>query len=181
MDNVAQKFLIASEIMDDPNFARSVILMLKHDEEGAMGLIVNRPLQLSVAQACGSDLEAAAEVSQPLHVGGPCPGPMFVLHNNTGVEGQRVLSGVRCSATREQVEEVMLSGDRPSKYIANYAAWAAGQLESELKNNFWHIVPARAVDVFDGDRLWHRLMDRMRLSELIDIDLRTFPTDPQAN
>ena len=75
------KFLLASASLADPNFARAVILVVRHDEEGALGIVVNRPLGITLADAVSEDVEAAQGVDIPLFHGGPCTGPLVAVHN----------------------------------------------------------------------------------------------------
>lgn len=75
------KFLLASASLEEPNFTRTVILVVRHDEEGALGLVVNRPLGVSLAEACAEEVEAAKGVEVPLFLGGPCSGPLVAVHN----------------------------------------------------------------------------------------------------
>src|SRR5690348_8195431 len=83
MESLAGKLLIASSGLMDPNFVQTVILMVQHDENGALGLVLNRPLQTTVKEACEQALETECEVEGYLYQGGPCEGPLMVL---SGVE-----------------------------------------------------------------------------------------------
>src|SRR5687767_11333969 len=76
------QLLIASSRLRDPNFFKSVVLIVKDSDEGALGVILNRPLEITVADACGEQVPAASEVDEPIHQGGPCEGPLTVLHGN---------------------------------------------------------------------------------------------------
>ena len=77
MKSLKGKLLLASAHMVDPNFAKSVILLFKHDEEGAVGLILNRRLEATIRQACEDSLDLPAGIDGPLFHGGPCPGPLM--------------------------------------------------------------------------------------------------------
>jgi putative transcriptional regulator len=75
------RFLLASSSLNDPNFARAIILIVRHDLDGALGLVVNRPLGVTLEEACGEEVEAAKGVQVPLFHGGPCTGPLVAVHN----------------------------------------------------------------------------------------------------
>ena len=75
------KFLLASPSLADARFAGTVVLIVRHDEDGALGIVVNRPLGVSLDEACREDVEAARGVSSPVFVGGPCSGPLVAVHN----------------------------------------------------------------------------------------------------
>src|ERR1700720_344277 len=74
------QLLLASSRLADPNFARAVVLMVSHGEEGSLGLVLNRPLEMTVKEACEQVLETTCEIDDALHQGGPCEGPLMVLH-----------------------------------------------------------------------------------------------------
>ena len=111
---------------------RTVVLIVQHDDSGAVGLVLNRPLDVTVADAVSSDVLAAAEVDNLVHQGGPCPGPLMVLHADAVAGGDEVLPGVRFTAQRDEIESLMRSNTDPAKYFANYSGWGAEQLENEL-------------------------------------------------
>src|SRR6476620_6048920 len=114
----------------DPNFARSIVLIVREDEDSVIGLVLNRPLELSVEQACGDQIDAADGVHQFIHQGGPCPGPLMVLYaSNDGDEadGEAVVPGIRFTAQRDEIEELMRRAPQRVKYFANYSGWGPGQ------------------------------------------------------
>ncbi len=80
MTSLKGQFLIAAGSLADPNFSRSVVLILQHDAGGALGVVVNRPLEVTVRQACEQVLGVACDVDGPLHHGGPCEAVMMVLY-----------------------------------------------------------------------------------------------------
>ena len=79
--NLRGKFLLASPTLEEPHFTRTIVLIVRHDEDGAMGIVVNRPLGVSLDEACGDEVEAAQGVDLPLFLGGPCSGPLIAVHN----------------------------------------------------------------------------------------------------
>src|ERR671912_731965 len=104
------QLLVASRQLKDPNFARSIVLIVQHDEGGAVGLVLNRPLEISVADAVSGDVFAAVDVENVVHQGGPCPGPLMVLHGDAVAGGDEVLPGVRFTSQRDEIESLMRSG-----------------------------------------------------------------------
>src|SRR3954452_16586807 len=115
--------LIASPRLRDPNFFKSVVLIVKDEDDGALGVILNRPLDVTVADACAQQIDAASEVDQPIHQGGPCEGPLTVLHGSPDAGGESVIEGVRFSMDREEIEELMRGNATPIKYFAGYSGW----------------------------------------------------------
>ncbi len=97
------KFLLASATLNDPNFARAIILIVRHDQEGALGVVINRPLGVTLEEACGDDVEAASGVSVPLFHGGPCTGPLVAVHNLRSLaEAEADLAGGDNAAEEEE-------------------------------------------------------------------------------
>src|SRR3569833_2492734 len=95
------KLLVASPRLRDPNFFKAVVLIVKDEDDGALGVILNRPLEISVADACGEEVQAAENVEEFIHQGGPCEGPLTVLHGNPAAGGDEVIEGVRFSMDKD--------------------------------------------------------------------------------
>jgi putative transcriptional regulator len=174
------QLLLAAESLVDPNFARSVILIVKHDAEGALGLVLNRPTEFTVAEAC-EDVEAAESVDELIHSGGPCPGPMMALHERNELdEGEAVLDGVHFTTSRSVLEQLMGEAVGPRRFFAGYAGWGAQQLEGELAEESWIVLHATPADVFSDDpQLWNRLMTRANLLKYVKPG--HIPEDPRVN
>lgn len=152
-ESLTGKLLIAMPGMNDPRFARSVVLVCAHGEQGAMGLVLNRPLpEIRFADLLGQlGIDTQGEVpALPVHFGGPVePGRGFVLHRlrqddataGDEVEGGRMRigeGGLAMTTTRDILEDIA-RGRGPDRAVLSlgYAGWDAGQLESELMANGW--------------------------------------------
>jgi len=181
MDGRPGQMLIASRRLGDPNFQHAVVLIVQRDESGVMGLILNRPVKATVADACASTIAAAAGVDLPLHQGGPCPGPIMVLHNDQLAGGDQILQGVRFAVQRDQIEPLMREAHGPVKYFAGYSGWGVEQLESELAEGAWLVADATADAVFsdETDAQWAEFMTRLTLGKWIDPE--KLPDDPSVN
>ena len=155
-DSLSNQLLIAMPGMADPNFNSTVTLVCEHNAEGALGIVVNRPMnlnlgglleQLSLDQA---DLSAA---SSPVLDGGPVGREHgFVLHNPQGMyeNSVSVSPDIQLTLSRD-VLDAMAAGSGPDKSVValGYAGWEAGQLEQEILHNTWLNVPASPEIVFD--------------------------------
>ena len=158
--SLAGSFLIARPVLKDPNFAEAVVLVLNHDEDGALGLVVNRPMK-------------AKDLPFPVFRGGPCPAPgFFMLHGHAEwVTSKPALSG---EGGQKEIAPGIFVGDESSAEQANgdaapeplklrifrgYAGWGPGQLESELASGAWGVVAASGDVIFNTpvDELWDRL------------------------
>lgn len=167
------KLLVANPEMSDPRFAQTVIYMVTHDANGAMGLVINRPLAKGPLQDLlkGFGIESnEAKGEVIIHYGGPVSANAgFVLHSDDAMldDSTPVNDGIAMTANAEIIEAMARGkGPRESLILFGYAGWAAGQLEGELKAGAWHIVPADKNIVFgkDANKKWHQAMDRRRIS-----------------
>ena len=186
MTSLKGQFLIASPQLTEPNFAQSVLLMIHHDASGAMGVIINREMNVTVAQACDQftdDIDANALESltdQMLFHGGPCETMLIALHDGGPVGGTEVLSGVFVSTEKDEVEKILNNPFISAKYIVGYAGWAAGQLEGEFATGSWRVAPASSARVLKTDtNLWDRLQAEMSLQQWVPIE--RIPEDPSVN
>ena len=180
MESLQGHFLIASPRLTDPNFARTVVLMVQHGEEGALGLVINRPLETSVEEVCNKVLETPCAAEGVLYQGGPCEGPLMVVHTHGSRSDMEVRPGVHFSTERESIEWLLRYNEAPIKYFVGYAGWAAGQLEAEMETGSWITLPASEDQVFAGDEeLWSKLLAIATLGKYIDPD--RIPDDPSLN
>jgi putative transcriptional regulator len=169
----AGQLLVANPEMADPRFAEAVIYMVKHNSEGAFGLVINRPLARGpikdLLRGFGiEDSEARGEII--IHYGGPVgPNAGFVLHSDDVVleDSEKVKDGIAMTANAELIHEMAQGkGPRQSLVIIGYSGWAPGQLERELEAGAWHVVPADKDLVFsaEADKKWTQALDRRRIS-----------------
>ncbi len=178
MASLAGHFLIAAQALRDPNFLRSVVLLVRHDESGALGLIVNAPTDLTVADALGDSLEAAQDHKDPIYRGGPCEGPVMLLHGRA--DGQEVLPGVHFTANREEIEQTLTMSGGAIRCFLGFAGWTHDQLETELAEGSWVVIPANVQDVFGSTtNLWSRLMSRSNLLKFVNPE--NIPDEPDLN
>lgn len=163
------KLLVATARIGDPRFSHTVIYMIDHDAEGAMGLVVNRaygtgPLD-ELLKGFGIDAVHVRETVR-LHYGGPVePSRGFVLHSDDySGPGTRVVAGGVALSTGADVLEALTDGTGPERrlFILGYAGWGPGQLEGELARDDWVTAPADASLIFsdDLDSLWDEAISR---------------------
>jgi putative transcriptional regulator len=174
---IAGRLLVASPILLDPNFARSVVLILQHDSEGALGVVLNRPTGEEVELHLP---EWGPRLEQPpvVFVGGPVePAIAIGVVRNQSPSEPTALGGVGM---------VDLGADPAAappgtvRVFSGYSGWGAGQLEAELAEEAWMVVEALPIDVFTDrpDELWSVVLRRQR-GELAM--LATYPADPSVN
>ena len=169
---MAGKLLVASEAMKDPRFFESVIYLVKHDADGTLGLIINRPL----AQGPIDDLlkgfgaEATGSPSEiTVHYGGPVSSRQgFLLHSDDKtVEGAlKSPNGIAMTSDIKMIQAIA-NGTGPQQFLfaLGYAGWAPGQLEDELKANSWFLVSADKSLIFgkNAGEKWRRALDKRRI------------------
>jgi len=157
--------LLAMPAMSDPRFERAVIYMCAHNEDGAMGIVINKPLDsIDFRELLGElDIPTSAESGNvPVHFGGPVENQRgFVLHSKEYSQPETLLvdDSVGLTATVRVLRD-LASGDGPARSILalGYAGWGPGQLESEIQQNAWLTVPARDEFLFEiaNDEKWER-------------------------
>lgn len=154
--NLTQHFLIAMPNMVDPHFAKTLTFVCEHNEQGALGVVVNRPIDMTLQTLLEQiSIPLASELfkSAPVHYGGPVQVDRgFVLHKPLG-EWQSTLavsSEIGLTTSRDILEAVA-RGEGPRQILVTlgYAGWAPGQLEHELSQNAWLTVQAKSEVIFD--------------------------------
>lgn len=149
-------FLIAMPNMADERFSRTVTYICEHNEQGALGLIVNRPIDMNIAELftqIGTSLSRMELAEQSLYFGGPLDtGRGFVLHQPVGHwQSTLEINGTLGLTTSKDILDAIGEGGGPEKMMVSlgYAGWGAGQLESELGQNAWLSVAADTQVIFD--------------------------------
>src|SRR6266511_1494681 len=157
MDSLKGHLLIAGADLWDPNFRRTVVLIGHHDDEGAVGVVLNRATEVPVSEAAPplADLVSAGD---PLFIGGPVPPQAAVV----------------------EADGDTIGGIRKARVFAGHAGWGPGQLEAELEEGSWIVEPALEDDVFnpDPERLWSEVLRRK--GRQYDL-LRLMPPAPSLN
>lgn len=167
MKSLAPGLLLAMPQLADPNFRRSVTLMIEHSETGSMGLIISRAAPLTLGElAEGQGMKIAPERrSQSVFVGGPVePHRGFILHDDASIpEKHPVMPGLYLSVTMEALGALLENPSPRIRFCLGYAGWGAKQLESELAVGSWLFSDAApdAVLGSEPDRLWDATLREM--------------------
>lgn len=154
--NLTQHFLIAMPNMVDPHFSKSLTFVCEHNDQGALGIVVNRPIDMSLnslLEQVGITGAAGSLGSLPIHFGGPVQTDRgFVLHTPLGQWQSTLAVGTDIGlTTSKDILQAASRGEAPRQMLVTlgYAGWAPGQLEHELANNAWLTVLASAEVLFD--------------------------------
>lgn len=166
--------LVASPLLMEPVFHRTVILILEHNEEGAIGLILNRPSDLPVVEHLPQWAVLASEPGL-VYIGGPVEPDVAIglassdAGNATAVPGLSTLD----------LESDPPRGLENVRIYAGYSGWSAGQLEDEISEGAWYVVPAAPDDAFGlANGMWNRILRRQSGRLAI---LANYPRDPLLN
>jgi len=181
---LAGRLLVATPRLEDPNFRRTVVLMLDHSDEGAMGLVVNRPLELDVASVLPS-WQPYVTAPGRLFQGGPVGldgalGLVAVPGDAEEPVGVRRILGSLGLVDLDTPPQIVAGGVAGLRIFAGHSGWGVGQLEAEIAEGAWYVVDAEARDPF-SDRpgeLWRSVLRRQR-GELAF--LSTYPDSPADN
>jgi putative transcriptional regulator len=167
--SLAGQLLIATPSMADPRFYQSVILMVRHDSDGALGIIINRPIAerplASVLQAVGID-DRGVSGSVRIFIGGPVqPEVGFVVHSPDYRRPETLVidDHVAMTSSREILRDIATKqGPKQSLIAFGYAGWGAGQLENELDRRAWYTAPDDPALIFerDRDKVWDEAVKR---------------------
>lgn len=175
MSSLEGQLLIAMPGMSDPNFNETVTYICKHDSEGAVGIVVNRPSDLTLGEVCKQlslEGELGEAANQPIMNGGPVhPDRGFVLHQSDAAFDSTFDADAEVKVTVSQdILKSIARGDGPEPALValGYAGWSSGQLESEIAANAWLSVPAAPTILFDTqiDERWEAA------AALIGVDIR---------
>lgn len=154
--DLSHHFLIAMPGMTDPSFAKSLTYVCEHNDQGALGIVVNRPISLTLSELFAQinlPLQAAELNDVPVHFGGPVQTDRgFVLHNPPGQwHSSLVVKENIALTTSKDILEAVGQGMGPKNILVTlgYAGWSQGQLEHELAQNAWLSVPATEHILFD--------------------------------
>ncbi len=163
MDPAPGRFLVAAESLRDPNFAKTVVLLLHHDDQGSVGLIINQHSELPPAQLL-TGVRGLERYRGTLFLGGPVELSHVSVLASMATGGAEVLDGVYLSNDPQTLEDLLSAGEpgeRALRIFIGYAGWDGGQLEAEIAAGGWQVQAASAAQVFELDpsRLWDRLRE----------------------
>jgi putative transcriptional regulator len=154
--NLTHHFLIAMPNMADPHFAKSLTYICEHNDQGALGLVVNRPIDMTLQalfERLSLSLKDAALSDAPIYFGGPVQTDRgFVLHEPAGNWQSTLRVGAQIGlTTSKDILEAVGRGEGPARMLVTlgYAGWSPGQLEHELSQNAWLTVEARDAILFE--------------------------------
>jgi putative transcriptional regulator len=180
MDHFEGQLLIAGGGLFDPNFRQTVVLVVEHNPEGALGVVLNRPSTLTVEQAAPA-LSGVTARDERLYVGGPVQPQAAVIlaqFEHPDLATQLIFDSI--GVIGDESEDLGSPGLLRKRIFAGYAGWAEGQLDGELESGDWILESAQPEDVFTDrpEELWSRILKRKGGRHAL---LAHMPFDPSTN
>jgi putative transcriptional regulator len=176
-------FLVAAPWQHDPNFVETVILVVEHSDRGAFGVILNCPRERRQISPRQRRTERSVPVKARMFSGGPVTGPLMAVHADRAFAEREILPGVFFAGKEKNVVPLIRQSKHPYKIFMGYAGWGSGQLEYEIEQGLWRVVPATAEQVFSvNDKLWEQLSRQvfeMQVQSLFNIS--HVPANPEWN
>jgi putative transcriptional regulator len=181
MDSVRGQLLIAGPGLLDPNFWRTVVLVVEHSDEGALGLVLNRPSETNVGDAV-TELDELLDPDDLLLIGGPVqPSAVIVLaqFEDPGDAALMAFDDIGVLGAGASLDELSI-GVRQARAFVGHAGWGPGQLDSELEREDWILEPATEEDAFSSEprELWQTVLTRKGGSYAL---VARMPADPSSN
>jgi len=183
MQSLQGYLLIALPALNDPNFFHSVVLIVQHNSEGVLGVILNRPMETSIGQAWTKVAEEPYDNEAPLFQGGPCSSPLAVLHNQESASDVHVCPGIHFTMQGPSIFSLVKDKASPIRFFIGNSGWSPDQLEGEIREGSWMIAPARREHVFGPcENLWQDL-SRQTTQDAIWPWIKpvAVPSDPSMN
>lgn len=164
MEPAVGRLLVAKRRMRDPRFAKSVILLIRYEDEGALGVIVNKPSDTKLAELL-PEAEELKDREDLVYVGGPVArdGMMLMLRSEDPPdEANHVFADIYVSPNRDVLDQLVAEDNRNFRTYIGYAGWDAGQLESEIERQDWHVLPSDPDMVFaeEPEAVWDTLIEQ---------------------
>jgi putative transcriptional regulator len=183
MKSLQGHFLLAAPHQLDPNFAAAVVLVVRHAERGAFGVIVNCPRDRCEGISQPRTAKPSRQGRPGLYFGGPVSGPLMAVHADGSLAEIEVLSGVFFAGRAKNVRALVRSREQPCKVFRGYAGWGPGQLEQEVEYGIWRAIPATAAKIFaSADGLWEGLWQQAFDSLLqVMCNIEHVPSDASLN
>jgi putative transcriptional regulator len=180
MKSLAGQLLVASQRLLDPNFLHTVLVIVQHNHEGALGLVLNRPLETTVKEASEQILGSECPAEGSLYQGGPCEGPLMVVHRHDDMKDATIFPGVYFTTERSKIEWLLQNELTGAKYFVGYSGWTAGQLEAEMETGTWLVSQPTPEQIFnDYEDLWQTVTTLIAMGKFVDPS--RIPDDPSMN
>lgn len=182
MANLERHLLVASPQLRDEWFAQTVVLLIAHNENGAFGVVLNRPTLETVGQIWNQLGGSPCDSQEPAHVGGPVDGPIMALHTEESFADIRVVPNVFLAVQRDNLDWVVHQTQAPFRLFLGTASWGPDQLEDEIQEGAWLVTPATTELLFaEPEDVWTAALRRYGRDFYESIGIRVFPEEATVN
>jgi putative transcriptional regulator len=157
--------------------------MIRHDDEGALGVVINRPADKTVRDVWDTIGFDPCDRDELIYIGGPVPGPLIALHMLEPFSEREVLPGVHVAMHRDAIDLIVRKNNQPLRLYSGHAGWGSGQLEGELEAGGWLTTEATKGEIFaDHESIWKSVTERIGLEIMAPhLDEKHVPPDPSFN
>lgn len=183
MNSLAGQLLIAAPEMSDDYFANSVVLVFQHSDEGAAGVVLNKPSDVRV-DAVWSELNdpQSPPAEDVINIGGPCEGPIIAIHNSLAFAEVSVIPGVALTVGIDNLRKLMRQTQQTVRLFSGYSGWSPLQLESEIHRGGWYSIPARPKFIFgESVDMWRNACGQFGDQIIKGVAGQNVPSDPTMN
>ncbi|MBN1909217.1 MAG: YqgE/AlgH family protein, partial [Pirellulales bacterium] len=183
MKSLRGQLLVATPRLPDENFFRTVVLMVEHTDQGALGVVLNRLAEQSVEQLWSEVSEASCSSTRKVNLGGPVSGPLLAVHTDQRLAELEILAGLYLAAQKDHLDQLVQQETHRWRVFLGHAGWGGGQLESELEQGAWLVTPATKEYVFHrAEDLWETVAKHIGDTVLLEsLNIKHLPQDPSVN
>ena len=183
MNSIEGKCLIASPYLEDPNFFRSVVFIVRHDESEAFGVLINRPTDQKLNPILEELCHVDCSQELPIFHGGPVEGPILALHDNEPLGDITCIPGVYLSSSESHLVQLAKESNVRVRVFAGYSGWGPGQLDEELAAGGWLVAEITADELFGPcNEIWEVLMNKVGRDIISQgVPRNSIPNNPNCN
>lgn len=177
-ESLAGKVILASPFLEDPNFFRTVVLLLQHTDKEALGLVLNRPTDFSVKKVVAMVCEVECIHDSSLHYGGPVDGPLIALHDSESLGGSQFSPSLWITSDQDILKRLFIEKGVRFKLFDGLSGWGPGQLENELSSGSWLISEIDEETILGSEDCWEALVKEIGhdiLLQQIDMPINSNP------
>ena len=183
MKSLKGHLLIASPEMPDSDFAETVILLVEHADDGAYGVTLNQPTDMTVREAWAQNNDSPCRIEGQVYAGGPCGECLTALHTDQALSNIEVVRGLHYTQEPAKLARLVAQEADPIKFFVGFAGWDKGQLEAELEDGSWLTMPVLPEHVFAyGGNVWPKLARQIFGERTFSaLNIKRPPDNPSIN
>jgi putative transcriptional regulator len=183
MKSLQGQLLVATPQLPDANFFRAVVLMVEHNDQGAVGVVLNRRISKTVEELWREVGQSPCASRRHVNLGGPVSGPLIAIHTDEDLAEMVVLPGVFLSAQKGNLDRLVRQEEHLYRIFLGHSGWGGNQLETELEQGAWLTTPATIEYIFrDEDGLWETVAKHIGDDVLLSsLKIKHIPKDPSMN